>query len=102
MEAKRRSNDETAGDGGSQRRTAQEGEWKTRWSMAYDQETQSISYWFDGDFGNEYQISLEHALCHILKRQNFFSSGFSKRRLTRMFYPIMILSICFDYYRPFI
>lgn len=43
------------------RRTAQEGEWKTRWSMAYDQETQSISYWFDGDFGNEYQISLEHA-----------------------------------------
>lgn len=43
------------------RRTAQEGEWKTRWSMAYAQETQSISYWFDGDFSKEYQISLEHA-----------------------------------------
>lgn len=40
------------------RRTAQEGEWKTRWSMAYDQDTQSISYWFDGDFEKEYRYAI--------------------------------------------
>lgn len=42
------------------RQTAQEGKWKTRWSVVYDQETQSISYWFEGDFSKEYRISLEN------------------------------------------
>lgn len=40
------------------RRTAQEGEWKTRWSIVYNQGTKDISYWFDGDFGNEYHYTI--------------------------------------------